>query len=126
MNHLSSGQITRRAFSGNVAGAALGLAAMGRASAQGSGSAGIISGEPTAEKVGQQIFNDGGNAVDAIVAAALTAAIVAPHQTGLGGYGGHATLSLGGGRKITSFDFNSSAPAAARTDMFPLDASGKV
>jgi gamma-glutamyltranspeptidase / glutathione hydrolase len=60
------------------------------------------------------------------VAAALTAAVVVPHQTGIGGYGGHATLAVDGGRKVKSIDFNSMAPAAAKGDMFRLDASGKV
>ena len=49
-----------------------------------------------------------------------------PHQTGIGGYGGHATLAVNGGRRITSIDFNSMVPAAAKNDVFPLDGSGKV
>jgi gamma-glutamyltranspeptidase/glutathione hydrolase len=44
---------------------------------------------------------------------------------GIGGYGGHMTIGLPDG-KVTSIDFNSTAPAAARPDMFPLDANGKV
>jgi len=68
----------------------------------------------------------GGNAIDAAVAAALTAAIVAPHQTGIGGYGGHMSLYTAKSNKITAIDFNSHAPVAATPDMFPLDAAGKV
>lgn len=74
---------------------------------------GQVVGEPTAEKVGAQVLADGGNAVDAIVAAALSVAIAAPYQTGIGGYGGCATLALAGRKKITAVDFNSTAPAAA-------------
>ena len=88
--------------------------------------AGVIRGEPTAEKVGVRVFESGGNAIDAAVAAAFAAAIAAPHQTGLGGYGGHLTLHSARHGKIISIDFNSAAPAAARPDMFPLDAAGKV
>ncbi len=51
-------------------------------------SSGAVVGEPTAAKVGQQVLADGGNAVDAIVAAALVASVVAPHHCGVGGYGG--------------------------------------
>src|SRR5262245_4924073 len=87
---------------------------------------GAIRGEPTAEKAGLKILAAGGNAVDAIVAAALTAAVVVPHQTGIGGYGGHATFAIDGGRAITSIDFNTMAPAAARRGMFPKGPDGKV
>src|SRR5688500_18925040 len=87
---------------------------------------GVIRGEPTAEKIGQQVFAAGGNAIDAAVAAALVAAIAAPHQTGLGGYGGHLTLHAASSGKVTAIDFNSAAPAAATPGMFPLDAAGKV
>lgn len=79
---------------------------------------GCVVGEPTAGKVGLQVLADGGNAVDAMVAAALTAAVAAPYQTGIGGYGGCAVLARAGGDTVTAFDFNSTAPAAARADMF--------
>lgn len=89
-------------------------------------SPGAIVGNPTAAKVGEKILRDGGNAIDAAIAAAFAAGVVAPHQCGIGGYGGHAVIALAGGKRITAIDFNSTAPAAARPDMFPLDASGKV
>jgi gamma-glutamyltranspeptidase/glutathione hydrolase len=87
---------------------------------------GMVSGEPTAEKVGAKILADGGNAVDAIVAAAWTAAVVSPSNTGIGGYGGCLTLALANRRKVTSIDFNSAAPAAMRADTFKPDANGQV
>ncbi|MBC7818620.1 MAG: twin-arginine translocation signal domain-containing protein, partial [Planctomycetaceae bacterium] len=40
---------------------------------------GLIKGEPTADKVGERVLAEGGNAFDAIVAAALTATIAAPY-----------------------------------------------
>jgi gamma-glutamyltranspeptidase/glutathione hydrolase len=107
----------------------MGALALGAGSARATQDArapGAIRGEPTAEKVGLQVLAAGGNAIDAAVAAALTAAIAAPHQTGVGGYGGHMTLYSEKTRKVTAIDFNSHAPAAARPDMFPLDAAGKV
>lgn len=123
----STNQFSRRRFAQACTGAAALTLLNSTSSAQPSAiTAGAIRGEPTAEKVGLKILAQGGNAVDATVAAALVAAIVVPHQTGIGGYGGHMTLAVDQGRKVTSIDFNSLAPAAARDDMFPLDASGKV
>src|SRR3954471_15171610 len=116
MNRYSS--ITRREFAAQASGATAALAAARVFAQDESSPRGVIRGEPTAEKVGQQILAEGGNAIDAIVAAALTAAVVVPHQTGIGGYGGHATIALDHGRRITSIDFNSLAPAAATPDMF--------
>src|SRR5262245_40278280 len=122
-------KITRRRFTQHASAIAgsLSVSALIKSSqAQESVSLGVVRGEPTADKVGLEVLASGGNAVDAIVAAAFVAAVVVPHQTGIGGYGGHATLALDGGKKITSIDFNSMAPAAARQDMFAPDASGKV
>jgi gamma-glutamyltranspeptidase / glutathione hydrolase len=120
--------ITRRKFGRDFA---LGVAAAAsveslNASAQEEAALGAVRGEPTAEKAGMEILAAGGNAIDAVVASALVAAVVVPHQTGIGGYGGHATLAVDGGRKITSIDFNSMAPAAMRADTFAPDADGKV
>ncbi len=122
--------ITRRGFNRRLAAVGVAMAAGGelveRGRAQEVTSVGAVRGEPTADKVGLEVLAAGGNVVDAIVAAAMVAAVVVPHQTGMGGYGGHATLALDGGKKITSIDFNSIAPAAATTDMFAPDSSGKV
>jgi gamma-glutamyltranspeptidase/glutathione hydrolase len=87
---------------------------------------GRVIGQPEAARVGMQVLADGGNAVDAIAAAALVAGVVAVPLCGIGGYGGHLVIALPGGKKVTAIDFNSAAPAAARKDMFPLDARGKV
>jgi gamma-glutamyltranspeptidase/glutathione hydrolase len=89
-------------------------------------SSGVVVGHPQGAKVGNEILADGGNAVDAAVSAALVAAVIDLQQCGVGGYGGHMTLAVNGGRKVTSIDFNTTAPKAAREDMFPLDAQGKV
>src|SRR6187401_1973976 len=103
-------RITRRSFH-QTASAIATTAIVGSSAyntyAQDSLAVGVVRGEPTADKIGQEVLAAGGNVVDAIVAAALTAAVVAHHQTGIGGYGGHAILALDGGRHITSIDFNS-------------------
>ncbi len=87
---------------------------------------GAIVGDAVAAKVGENILRNGGNAIDAAVATAFAAGITSPSKCGIGGYGGHAIIALAGGKKVTAIDFNSAAPAAAREDMFPLDANGKV
>ncbi len=87
---------------------------------------GAVVGDPVAAKIGETVLRDGGNAIDAAIAAAFAAGIRAPHNSGLGGYGGHAMIALAGGKKVTAIDFNSTAPGAARADMFPLDAEGRV
>jgi gamma-glutamyltranspeptidase/glutathione hydrolase len=86
----------------------------------------VIAADPTAAQVGNKVLADGGNAVDAAAAAALTACVVSPANCGPGGYGGHATIGLARQKKITSIDFNTAAPAAARPDMFPRDSKGNV
>src|SRR5262245_36676388 len=121
------GSVTRREFGRHCAiGAAAASGGALRATGQDGAALGAVRGEPTAEKAGLEILAAVGNAVDAMVAAAFAAAIVVPHQTGSRGYGGHATLAVGGGRKITSIDFNSMAPAAMQGDIFAPGADGKV
>lgn len=87
---------------------------------------GWVEGHPIAADVGRKMLADGGNAVDAITAAALAVGVAAPHQTGPGGYGGHMTLALDGGKTVTAIDFNSAAPGAATEDLFAPGADGKV
>jgi len=90
------------------------------------GGPGIVVGETTGERVGLRVLEDGGNAVDAVVAAALTAAVAAPHQTGIGGYGMCAVVAMDEGRRIVAIDGNSAAPAAMTKDIFKPEPNGKV
>jgi gamma-glutamyltranspeptidase/glutathione hydrolase len=87
---------------------------------------GAVVGEEIGAKVGERILAEGGNAIDAAVAAALMSCVATPSRCGIGGYGGHMTLALKGGKKVTSIDFNTMAPAAARADMYPLDDQDQV
>lgn len=106
--------------------ATAGLAAAG--TVQGSNTpapAGCVVGQAESARVGEAVLAAGGNAVDAIVAAALTAGVVAVHSCGIGGYGGHLVLVQPDGRKVTAIDFNTVAPAGLRPDQF-IDARGQV
>src|SRR3954467_8409497 len=78
-----------------------------------SGVFGAIENEPVGAAAGRRVLEQGGNAVDAMVAAALVTCIASPTQCGIGGYAGHMTIGMAGGKKIASIDFDSAAPAAA-------------
>jgi gamma-glutamyltranspeptidase/glutathione hydrolase len=86
---------------------------------------GLVTGQPEAARAGNEVLANGGNAVDAAVAAALVAGVVAVPSCGIAGYGGHMVIATGDGT-VTAIDFNSTAPAAARPDMFPVDERGAV
>lgn len=88
-------------------------------------SPGLVIGHKEGAETGWQVLDAGGNAADAIVAAALVAGVVAVPMCGIGGYGGHMVVGWPDGR-TASIDFNSAAPQSARDDMYPLDAKGRV
>jgi gamma-glutamyltranspeptidase/glutathione hydrolase len=90
------------------------------------GGQGCVVGQPQAARAGAEVLEAHGNAVDAVVAAALVAGVVGVSSCGIGGYGGHMVIALPKGKKVTSIDFNSAAPAAARENMFSLDEHGGV
>ena len=71
---------------------------------------------PVATEAGLQALRDGGNAVDAAIACALTLGVVDGHNSGIGG-GCFMTLRLADGRLIT-LDGREMAPAAATRDLF--------
>jgi gamma-glutamyltranspeptidase/glutathione hydrolase len=86
---------------------------------------GIVVTQGESAETGVEILKSGGNAVDAAVATALVAGVMNLSKCGIGGYGGHMMIGLPNG-KATAIDFNSTAPAAARADMFPMDKSGNI
>jgi gamma-glutamyltranspeptidase/glutathione hydrolase len=71
---------------------------------------------------GAFIYKGGGNAVDAVVAAALAACVVNPGNCSLGGYGGHMMIWKAGldgdPQMLTCVDFNSAAGSLATSNMF--------
>ena len=86
---------------------------------------GLVIGHPQAAETGNDMLAAGGNAVDAAVAAALAAAVVAVPGTGIAGYGGHLVVAKSDGN-VAAIDFNTTAPAALKTDTFPADERGNV
>ena len=85
----------------------------------------LVTGHPEAAEAGNAVLAAGGNAVDAIVAAALVAGVVAVPSTGIAGYGGHCVIAPPE-RKPVGIDFNSTAPASAKPDLFQADERGRV
>ena len=66
-------------------------------------------GQAEGAEAGNAVLAAGGNAVDAVVAAALVAGVVALPSTGIGGYGGHLVIAQPDG-KVFAIDFNSHRP----------------
>ena len=71
-------------------------------------------------EAGVRALEEGGNAIDALVAAAFTAFVVEPGSCGVGGYG-HLAIYLGASREFVTVDHYVRAPRGARPDMFDVD-----
>jgi gamma-glutamyltranspeptidase/glutathione hydrolase len=74
---------------------------------------------PMATAAGLAMFDRGGNAVDAAVAAAFCSGVVEPMMSGVGG-GGFMVIHTAA--HTTVLDYNMQAPLAARADFYPLEA----
>jgi gamma-glutamyltranspeptidase/glutathione hydrolase len=86
---------------------------------------GLVTGQPEGAEAGKTVLTAGGNAIDAVVAAALVAGVVAVQGTGIAGYGGHLVLAKPDG-KAFAIDFNTTAPAALKPDTFTVDEKANV
>jgi len=84
-------------------------------------SAMVVTAHPIATEIGFQAIQNGGNAIDAAVAAQFALAVVYPRAGNIGG-GGFAVIRLSNGES-KALDFREMAPALAHRDMF-LDAEG--
>jgi gamma-glutamyltranspeptidase/glutathione hydrolase len=75
---------------------------------------------PDAACAGIEALRQGGNAFDAIVAAAFTEAVVEPAHNGVAGYGGAMVGWHAGVRRVVCVDFNAEAPAAAHPQLYRI------
>jgi gamma-glutamyltranspeptidase/glutathione hydrolase len=83
----------------------------------------VVTAQQHATRIGVEVLERGGNAVDAAVAVGYALAVVYPAAGNLGG-GGFMTVQFADGRR-TFIDFREKAPLAASADMY-LDARGDV
>lgn len=84
----------------------------------------VASDHPLASEAGATVLKQGGNAVDAAIAAALSSGVVQPTGSGLGG-GGFALVVPAEGNP-TILDFREVAPTAATRDMYAGGASSTL
>lgn len=77
----------------------------------------IATQHPLASQAALRVLKEGGNAIDAAIAAALTLAVVEPYHSGLGG-GGMALVWPAKGGKALALDFRERAPLQAKGDMY--------
>lgn len=79
----------------------------------------VVTAEDRASKVGKQILQEGGNAVDAAVAVQFALAVTLPRAGNIGG-GGFMVLQLKNGTS-TTLDFREKAPLKASREMYIRD-----
>ena len=80
----------------------------------------VSAGHPAEAEAGVRILSQGGNAADAVVAAAFTGFVVEPASCGVAGYG-HLALFLAEEQEFVTVDHYVRAPRLARADMFEAD-----
>src|SRR6476661_3436045 len=82
----------------------------------------VVAQEQRAARIGIEILDRGGNAVDAAVAVGFALAVTYPRAGNIGG-GGFMVIHLAKANRDTTIDYRETAPAAASAGMF-LDPQG--
>jgi gamma-glutamyltranspeptidase/glutathione hydrolase len=83
----------------------------------------VVAQEQRAARIGVEILDRGGNAVDAAVAVGFALAVTYPRAGNIGG-GGFMVIHLANGNRDIAIDYRETTPAAASATMF-LDAQGQ-
>src|SRR3954468_11251687 len=84
----------------------------------------VVAQEARAARVGVEILEQGGNAVDAAVATGFAMAVTYPRAGNIGG-GGYMVIRLAGRGRNVAIDYREVAPAATTRDIF-LDEHGEA
>jgi gamma-glutamyltranspeptidase/glutathione hydrolase len=84
----------------------------------------VVAEEARASRIGVEILQRGGNAVDAAVAVGFALAVTLPNAGNLGG-GGFMLVRLARENKIVAIDYRETAPMGTKTDTF-LDWRGEA
>src|SRR5947199_2819611 len=84
----------------------------------------VVAQESRAARIGVEVLQKGGNAVDAAVATGFALAVTYPRAGNIGG-GGYMVIHLAAGNIDTTIDYRETAPAAITRDVF-LDERGEA
>ncbi len=84
----------------------------------------VVTPEPRAARIGVEILQKGGNAVDAAVAVGFALAVTYPSAGNIGG-GGFMLIHLAAGKKDIAIDYRELSPAATARDTY-LDEKGEA
>ncbi|MEM7334708.1 MAG: gamma-glutamyltransferase family protein [Chloroflexota bacterium] len=80
----------------------------------------VAGGHPLEAEAGVRVMQEGGNAIDALVASAFVGFVVEPESCGIGGYG-RLSIYLAETKTFVTIDHYVRAPLQSRPDMFELD-----
>ena len=79
----------------------------------------VVTQSRVASEIGARVLKEGGNAVDAAIAAAFAVGVVEPWMSGIGGVGAMLHRDARSG-KVTAIDFGGRSPKGLKLEDFPL------